>query len=104
MLDLTNTMLARRRFMQQAAIFPLLLTGTGAGHAVEDEDDKDKRLVRSKEPLNLEMPFDQLGAFQTPKGLHYIRNHYARPKIDLKAWRLEVSGAVDKPLSLTLDD
>lgn len=67
-------------------------------------DTPEKRIVRSDDPLNLEYPFTALNAFQTPTALHYVRNHYPRPKLDAKTWRLSISGAVKRELSLNLDD
>src|SRR4029079_6669616 len=60
--------------------------------------------VRSADPLNLEFPFASLKDFLTPTALHYVRNHYPMPKLDERAYRLSVSGATAKPLSLSLDD
>jgi DMSO/TMAO reductase YedYZ molybdopterin-dependent catalytic subunit len=37
-------------------------------------------------------------------GLHYLLIHYDIPAVDPAAWRLEVGGAVARPLSLTLDE
>ena len=60
-------------------------------------------IIRQKEPVNLESPFDQLDTFLTPTDLFYIRSHFAAPKIDVAAYRLRVDGAVENPLSLTCD-
>lgn len=43
------------------------------------------------------------GAF-TPKDQFFTTQHYGHPKIDPAAYRLKVSGQVNKPLSLSLDD
>ena len=40
----------------------------------------------------------------TPVGMHYLLIHYDVPRVDAAAWRLEVGGAVERPLSLSLDD
>ena len=37
-------------------------------------------------------------------GLHYLLVHYDVPLVEASAWRLEVSGAVEQPLTLSLDD
>ena len=60
-------------------------------------------IIRQKEPVNLESPFDQLDAFLTPTELFYIRSHFAAPKMDVAAYRLRIDGAVKNPLALTYD-
>ncbi|MBY0227938.1 MAG: sulfite oxidase [Gemmataceae bacterium] len=67
------------------------------------DEKADPRLVRSKEPLNLEMPFGELKEFLTPTRLHYVRNHYAIPEGKREGWRLTVQGAgVSKRQELSL--
>lgn len=62
------------------------------------------RIVRSKEPLNLEMPFETLNGFITPTESFYVRTHFPIPKIDKGNWRLRVEGEVEKPFDLKHDD
>ena len=65
---------------------------------------KDKLIVRSARPLNLEMPIGLLDSWITPTPLHFVRNHYDVPMVSLEDWRLRVDGVVEHPLALTLDD
>src|SRR5262245_13935049 len=58
-------------------------------------------IIRQKEPVNLEFPFDQLDSFLTPTELFYIRSHFPAPRLDLASYRLHVGGAVRNPLSLS---
>jgi len=58
-------------------------------------------LVRSSEPLNLEMPFSSLDGFITPNEQFYVRCHFPIPALELDNWRLKVEGVVDHPLDLT---
>src|SRR5437763_6554513 len=53
------------------------------------------------DPFNAEAPPEALTADITPTELHYVRSNFAVPVYD---GRLEVSGAVDNPTTLTLDD
>jgi DMSO/TMAO reductase YedYZ molybdopterin-dependent catalytic subunit len=62
------------------------------------------RIVRMQSPQNLETDFTALNGFKTPNSSFYVRNHFAAPSIDLATWRLKVEGAVERALSLTLDD
>jgi DMSO/TMAO reductase YedYZ molybdopterin-dependent catalytic subunit len=40
----------------------------------------------------------------TPKDKFATTQHYDHPEVDLAAWKLKVSGLVDKPIQLTIDD
>src|SRR3954453_18694845 len=50
------------------------------------------------------MPLEALSYDVTPVGMHYLLIHYDVPRVDAGTWRLEVDGAVERPLSLSLDD
>ncbi|TDC53536.1 sulfite oxidase [Jiangella ureilytica] len=50
------------------------------------------------------MPLEALRYDVTPPGLHYLLTHYDIPALDPADWRLTVSGAVTRPLSLSLAD
>jgi sulfane dehydrogenase subunit SoxC len=50
------------------------------------------------------MPLEALRWDVTPIGLHYLLIHYDIPDVDAATWRLEVSGLVERSLSLSLDD
>jgi DMSO/TMAO reductase YedYZ molybdopterin-dependent catalytic subunit len=49
-------------------------------------------------------PLEALRHPVTPVGLHYLLVHYDIPAIDPASWRLELSGAVERSLSLSLAD
>jgi DMSO/TMAO reductase YedYZ molybdopterin-dependent catalytic subunit len=50
------------------------------------------------------LPLEALAYDVTPAGLHYLLIHYDVPVVDPATWRLEVDGAVQRPLSLSLAD
>ena len=50
------------------------------------------------------MPLEALAYPVTPTGLHYLLTHYDVPVVDPATWTLELGGAVDRPLRLTLAD
>jgi sulfane dehydrogenase subunit SoxC len=50
------------------------------------------------------LPLEALRWDITPVGLHYLLTHYDIPDVDPDAWRLEVDGLVDQPLTFSLDD
>ncbi|HEU5246472.1 MAG TPA: sulfite oxidase [Candidatus Udaeobacter sp.] len=71
------------------------------------EDDvtlADGRIVRSEEPLNLEMPFETVESFITPTQSFYVRTHFPIPKIDRDAWWLHVEGEVEKPFTINYEE
>lgn len=53
---------------------------------------------------NHAMPLEALRYDITPLGLHYLLIHYDIPYLDVSTWRLRLHGAVDRALTLTLDD
>jgi len=65
---------------------------------------RDGKIVRSEEPLNLEMPFEKLDGFITPTELFYVRTHFPVPKIEKKTWRLSVAGEVEKPFQINYEE
>src|SRR5215218_7023929 len=50
------------------------------------------------------MPLEALRYDVTPPGLHYVLTHYDIPAVDAGSSRLEVVGAVERPLSLGVDE
>lgn len=65
----------------------------------------DPRLkVVTEHPTNAETPLDFQRGIITPNDLFFMRNRFAFPEIDAAGWRLDVSGLVERPLSLTYDD
>lgn len=51
---------------------------------------------------NHAMPMELLRDDVTPPGSHYVLTHYDIPAVDPTTWRLDVDGAVERPLSLDL--
>ena len=50
------------------------------------------------------LPLEALRHPITPLGLHYLLIHFDIPLVDAEAWRLELGGRVERPLTLSLDD
>src|SRR5438270_698896 len=71
--------------------------------AVADELQEARMALRMihPDPFNAEAPPEALTTDITPTELHYVRSNFAVPVHD---GRLEVSGAVDNPTTLTIDD
>jgi DMSO/TMAO reductase YedYZ molybdopterin-dependent catalytic subunit len=100
-----STQIGRRAFLGAAAgSAGLLLGGKWTRAAADAPAMAGNLIVRERNPDNLEMPFETLDGFLTATDRFYIRSHFAVPKVNAKAWKLRVAGAVDKPLELTLDE
>ncbi|MEP7338043.1 MAG: sulfite oxidase [Acidobacteriota bacterium] len=68
---------------------------------------KEKLIVRSLRPEDLETPVGLLNTWITPNDLFYVRHHTNAARIDERAgkdWKVEVSGEVERPMTITLDE
>ena len=70
-------------------------------HAAKASERAKGPIIREREPVNFEYPFDQLSDFLTPNDLFYIRSHFKAPHLDAESYRLRIEGAVRTPLSIT---
>ena len=61
-------------------------------------------IIREREPVNFEFPFDQLNSFLTPNDLFYIRSHFKAPALDKDSYQLHIGGSVKTPLALSYQD
>lgn len=80
---------------------------TAPGAATARHDVPDDAFALSELRLaarNHAMPAEALRYPLTPPGLHYLLIHYDIPDVDALDWRLELDGAVARPLSLSLDE
>jgi DMSO/TMAO reductase YedYZ molybdopterin-dependent catalytic subunit len=50
------------------------------------------------------LPLEALRWDVTPPGLHYVLTHFDIPAVDPASWALEITGAVERPLRLTMAD
>jgi DMSO/TMAO reductase YedYZ molybdopterin-dependent catalytic subunit len=64
--------------------------------------DQLQRQILATSPFLFQAPVDNLDGLITPNRVHFVRNHYNTPQLDAKTWKLEVQGAVSKPLTLNL--
>ena len=53
---------------------------------------------------NRGMPLEGLRYDVTPTGMHYLLVHFDIPAVDARSWRLEITGNVERALSLSLDE
>ncbi len=69
-----------------------------------DTQFRDGKIVRSEDPLNLEMAFQTLEGFITSTESFYVRTHFPIPNIDKSTWRLRVEGEVERPFEIGYDE
>ncbi|MEY4168239.1 MAG: hypothetical protein RIR52_2063 [Acidobacteriota bacterium] len=85
-------------------LIPGALAATGWQNTVKG---KERLIVRSLRPEDLETPVTLLDTWLTPNDLFYVRHHSYAPVVGEsigKAWKVGVDGAVEKPLTLSLDE
>lgn len=74
------------------------------GEDLREVFDLDPRLIKYND-YNYGTPLEAVdGAFTVPNDLFFIRCHAPVPDIDPARWRLNITGLVDSPLELSLDD
>jgi DMSO/TMAO reductase YedYZ molybdopterin-dependent catalytic subunit len=61
-------------------------------------------IVRSRTPQDLETPVTLLTDWITPNDAFFVRSHLPTPNVDRTTWALTVTGAVERPITLRLDD
>lgn len=64
---------------------------------------KNRLIVQSARPQDLETPAHLLTSWVTPNELFFVRSHFYTPTIEPGAWKLLVDGQVNTPFELTLD-
>ena len=98
-----ETSVDRRGFLRgTAAALPFFWSG-GVRSLLADDAPAAKLIPRQTNPNNLEFPFATLNKAITPNELFYVRNHFAQPRVEKAGWRLQVIGAVERPLELSYD-
>ncbi|MGI8976399.1 MAG: sulfite oxidase [Thermomicrobiales bacterium] len=65
--------------------------------------DLDDRLIQY-DPFNYGTPLDAVEGFIVPNDQFFVRNNSTVPAIDPAAWRLNITGLVDTPQELSLED
>lgn len=60
-------------------------------------------VVHRAHPLNAETSLhDLIGGVVMPNARFYVRNHFQIPDLDASSWRLDISGLIERPLSISL--
>src|SRR5438067_2747786 len=92
--------LGRRRFLESSVAGAVAFWLEVPKLAQAKESPQLLRLT--ERPLNYESVRATFTSRITPTERFYLRNHFDLPTVDVQAWRLNVHGLVEKPLSLSL--
>src|SRR5438128_10896296 len=65
---------------------------------------KDRLIVRSPRPINLEARLGDLTAYHTTDDVFFVRNHYDATPADHTQWSGQIEGEVDSALVLRRGD
>src|SRR2546426_967755 len=65
---------------------------------------KERLIVRSPRPINLETGLADLTSYHTPEELFFVRNNYDAAPVDPVLWTLKIEGEINNPVLLRLDD
>src|SRR5262249_42122800 len=115
--DIVESAVSRRVFLTAAGQVALA-AGVGrflprmvAGHLITEASGQasvsgqsSRLIIRSENPQDFETPIELLNTWITPNDLFYVRSHLYTPKVDAKEWRLQVDGAVQQQMTLTMED
>ena len=63
---------------------------------------KEKLILHSPRPLDLETPPEMLDSWITPVSRFFVRSHFYLPQVEAASWTLSIDGLVEKPYKLTL--
>jgi sulfite dehydrogenase (cytochrome) subunit A len=97
---LLSTSLFERSVWAASAEDPVL-----AGRPLVRYPQKTDLILLTSRPPQLETPIHYFEKAITPNDAFFVRYHVPIPtSVDLSSWRLRITGHVDKPLELSLDD
>src|SRR2546425_74180 len=85
--------------------FAAVRGGRAAGSAEETAlRGKEKLVLHSPRPLDLETPPELLDSWITPNSRFFVRSHFYIPNAEANRWKISIEGLVEKPFSLTLEE
>ena len=94
-----------RREMLAACGSLALSTGLNPSSVIAQDATRKDLIFRTTDPRNGEPELSKLvESWLTPTSLFYVRSHAPNPVIDPSSFKLEVTGMVRRPMSLSLDD
>ena len=85
-------------------LLPLRSIQTIAQTAAAKIAGKEKLIVRSARPEDLETPVELFNSWITPNDTFYVRHHGYVAEYNAADWKLTIDGEVGKPMSFSLED
>ncbi|MFM7130094.1 MAG: sulfite oxidase [bacterium] len=96
----------RRALIRQSTLAGLALGASGS-QKLTGQDEKSaagqksaELIVRSRRPLDLETPVDQLGGEFTPNEWFFVRNHFGEPAVNAAGWSVTFDGLFENEKKL----
>jgi DMSO/TMAO reductase YedYZ molybdopterin-dependent catalytic subunit len=111
---MTSSSISRRTLLQQgsaavAGLSVLRVAGPTAafqtpvtGEVIPWLDQPEENPV--PEVIVRQLEWEQLDSWITPNDQFFVIKHFNEPQLNENDWRLDISGLVDQPMTLTLDD
>ena len=105
-------LLSRRHFLQTTSATAIAVVSPSWGDDERNQDDSyrflhpSKRQMRvlSVDPPNAEPDFATWGDWQTPTSQFFVRSHAVPPRLEAANYSLQVTGLVQRELSLSLSE
>ena len=103
--------LSRRETLKQAmalaaalSVPDWVLPALAQGETVVPFLEYPEQVITNPAPDRRIIDIRQINGAMTPKDQFFTTQHYGHPNVDLATFKLRVSGLVDRPLALSLDD
>ena len=94
----------RRSFLAHVCRLGATALFGSVGGASGAQLSKDRLIIRSPRPEDLETPPHLLTSWITPTELFYVRSHFYTPVVNEAEWKLVIDGEVDRPFEITLSE
>ncbi|KAF8635471.1 hypothetical protein AX15_000444 [Amanita polypyramis BW_CC] len=105
-----GSLAVKDELLKRFTTFPEAVTQVDPRDANTDDRHvkRDPSMIRltGKHPFNSEPPLGALekAGFITPNQLHFVRNHGPVPELSWEEHRIEITGLVNRPVTLTMQD
>jgi len=98
-----SSLVSRRQFLEKSLLSGAALALAGAAPWLWAQEVSPEMIIRSQRFVDLETPVELFHSWITPVGSFFIRNHMSEPvTFDADGYRLKVTGEVEKPVALSL--
>src|SRR5215467_2113090 len=101
-----STGIGRRDFIARMIAAPFLYSRVFRGRVLTRPLDRVQNppITSPNSPFNRAFNFPELNSWITPNSDFFIRSHFGVPPADASRWTVTVAGAVERQISLSMDD